>query len=211
MSQQNLDARISESVQKGLDKALSPLLQGLMGGILMPVIPSALAMLDGWTWRTESIIERRILTRGGGSIPLIAPIQGEKGWLNMLITVFSDPMSELLFRCDNWTFTTSPFLMNMIGVINPNDNLTYAMVYNPATPLGPMYGLHWAPSQFWPYHTQVLIEARHPATAPTAASQLVFFSLGRHYIRDEKEFYESIIREGSRQTMGRVEVPRGRR
>ena len=204
---QNLEARISESVQKGLEKALSPMLQGLMGGILMPVIPSALAMLNGWTWKSEIIQARQTLTRGAGPVPLVAPIQGEKGWLNTLGMLFSDPFTELLFQCDNWQFTISPFMLNVSGATVPNNASIWCPVYNPATVIGPLYGIQWAPSQFWPYNTQISIQARHPAAAPTATSQLVSFILGRHFIRDEKQFYESIILEGKRQTVGRVEVP----
>ena len=190
-----------------LEKVLSPALQGLLGGILMPVIPSALAMLGGWTWKSEISQTRQILTRGTGSIPLIAPIQGEKGWIHTLAVAFSDPFSELLFQCDNWNFNLSPFLLNTAGSILPNNTTMYSTVYNPATPVGPMYGLQWAPAQFWPYNNQIVIQVQHPAAAPTATSQLIGFGFGRHFIRDEKQFYESVIREGARQTVGKVEVP----
>jgi len=204
---QNLDARISESVQKGVEKVLSPMLQGLMGGILMPVIPDALPMLNGWTWKNEAVQARQVLTRGAAPLPLTAPIQGEKGWINSFAIAFSDPFSELMFQCDNWQFITSPFMLNVTGQVLPNSSFVYNSVYNPATPLGPLYGINCAPAQFWPYNTQLQIHARHPAGAVTAASQLVYFTFGRHFIRDEKQFYESIMREGARQTVGRVQVP----
>ena len=205
---QNLDARISESVRKGLEQAFSPMLRDLVGSIIMPVIPSGLAMLDGWTWKSDQTVARQTLTRGAGPVSMVAPIQGERGWIHLLFAVFSDPMSEVFFLCDNWSFTASPFLANTFGFVMPNDTTVYSTVYNPATPLGPLYGVHWAPSQFWPYNTQIITQVRHPAAAPTATSQLVVFALGRHYIRDDKQFYESVIREGKRQTVGRVEVGR---
>ena len=204
---QTLEAKISESVKQGIEMALSPALRGVLGGILMPVIPSALAMLNGWTWKVESVSQRATLTRGAGPVNIINPIQNEKGWLNSFFVLFSDPQTEMVFTCDNWNFTFSPFLVNTYGFLNPNNVVTYNMVYNPATPLGPLYGVAWTPSQFWPYITQVTWQAQHPAAAPSATSQLVAAFLGRHYIRDEKQFYESIIREGRRQTAGRVEVP----
>jgi len=208
---QNLDARISESVRKGLEQALSPMLRDLVGSIIMPVIPSGLAMLNGWTWKSTQTAARQTIQRGAGPVQMFAPIQAEKGWINFLTVIFSDPMSELLFQCDNWSFTVSPFIVNMMGFVMPNDTTIYSIVYNPATPLGPLYGLHWTPSQFWPYNTQIITQVRHPATAPTATSQVFVFAMGRHYIRDEKQFYESIIREGARQTVGKVEIPRGNR
>jgi len=204
---QNLDAKISESVKRGVKDALSPMLQGLMGGVIMPVMPSALAMLNGWTWKSEIIQDRVILTRGGAPVNPIAPIQGEKGWINLLGVIFSDPLSELRFQCDNWTVNWSPFQVNLIGGVQANNSNNYVTVYNPATPVGPLYGVQWTPSQFWPYNTQIVVQVSHPATAPTATSQLVAFYLGRHYIRDEKQFYESVIREGTKQTIGKVQVP----
>ena len=211
MVSQSLDARISESVRKGLDEALSPMLHGLLGEIIMPVTAGALAMLNGWTWKSDTNQTRQTLTRSAGPVPLTAPIQGEKGWIHTLLIVFSDPMSVMSFQCDNWGFSASPFQVNVFGHLTANNATMYSTVYNPATPIGPLYGLHWAPSQFWPYNTQIIIQASHPAAAPTATSQLVAFALGRHYIRDEKEFYESVIREGSRQTIGKVQIPKGRR
>ena len=183
------------------------MLDGLMGGIIMPVIPSALAMLNGWTWKSEIIQDRTLMTRGGPPLAPIAPIQGEKGWLNLLGVIFSDPMSLLSFQCDNWTVNWSPWAVNIVAGFAPNNTNNYVTVYNPATPLGPMYGVQWTPSQFWPYNTQIVVQVRHPNGVATATSQLVAFYLGRHYIRDEKQFYESVIREGARQTVGRVEVP----
>lgn len=209
---QNLSARmISESVREGLEKALSPMLQGLIGGIIMPVIPSALAMLDGWTWRNESIETRQTLVRGAGPTPLFAPIQGEKGWLNFLLVLFSDPVSELHFQCDNWNVKWSPLGINISGGLQSSNSLNNINVYNPATLVGPMYGVQWSPSQFWPYNNQIIVQVSHPAFAPTATSQLIGAGMGRHYIRDEKQFYQSIIREGMKQTRGTVEIPGGRR
>lgn len=173
----------------------------------MSIIPSGLATLDGWTWKTEIVQERQLLTRGGGETPLLPSIQGEKGWIHTLGVIFSDPMSELRFQCDNWAFTISPFMLKTVGEITPNNDTMYCSVYDPATMLGPMYGMRWSPSQFWPYRTQLTIHVRHPAMAPTATSQIVAFALGRHYIRDERQFYESITREGDRQTISKVEVP----
>lgn len=211
MVSQGLDARISESVRKGLDEALSPMLQGLLGGA-MPVIPGSLAMLDGWSWKIESVQSRVALIRGAGPTPVIAPIQEEKGWINLLGVVFSDPMTELNFQCDSWIAShSSPWAFNLLGWTQANNSNNYVTVYNPATPMGPLYGLQWTPSQFWPYNNQIIINVLHPASAITATSQLVAFYLGRHYIRDDKQFYESVIREGKKQMVGRVEMPRGRR
>lgn len=204
---QNLEGRVADAVRLGLEKGLSPTLQGLLGGVLMAVTPSNLSMVRGWSWKIETVQARQLLVRGGAPLSPIPPIQGEKGWLNLLAVIFSDPMSELTFQCDNWVVNWSPFALNLFGA-QPSNTNNYITVYNPATPVGPLYGVQWTPSQFWPYNTQIVINVRHPATAPTATSQLVAFGLGRHYIRDEKEFYESVILEGNKLMVGRGEVMR---
>ena len=182
-----------------------------LSSIVGPIVPSALATLDGWTWKLEVLSERRLLTRGGGPVDIFPPIRAqttkEKGWINSLGVAFSDPMTMLRFSCDNWNFYISPYFANMFIGALPNNDYMYVPVYNPATPFGPLYGLSWAPSQFWPYKTQLMVQAEHPLAAVTATSQIVYAGLGRHFIRDEKQFYESIFVEGQRQAIGRVEVP----
>lgn len=176
--------------------------------IVGSILPSGLATLEGWTWRLESSQERVLLNRGAGPVPLIpgVEIQGERGWLNTLSVAFSDPESLFHFTCDQWDFTVSPFLLNILN--SPENNTAvYCNVYNPATPLGPLYGVSWTPSQFWPYKTQVRLTVEHPAGALTATSQVVFFILGRHFINNEKLFYETTVREAERQAVGRVQVP----
>ena len=176
--------------------------------IVGPILPSGLATLEGWTWRLESSQERTLLNRGAGPVPLIpgVEIQGERGWLNTLSIAFSDPETLFRFTCDQWDFTVSPFLLNLLN--SPENNTAvYCNVYNPATPIGPLYGVSWTPSQFWPYKTQVRLTVEHPAGALTATSQVVMFILGRHFISNEKLFYETTVREAERQAVGRVQVP----
>ena len=182
-----------------------------LSSIVGPIVPSALATLDGWTWKLELLSERKLLTRGGGLVDVFPPIRAqttrEKGWINSLGIVFSDPMSVLKFSCDNWNFIVSPYMLNLFQGAFPNNDYVYIPVYNPATPLGPLYGISWTPSQFWPYKTQLILQAEHPTAAVTATSQIVTAALGRHYIRDDKQFYEAVFIEGQKQAIGRVEVP----
>jgi len=177
--------------------------------IVGPIIPSALATLDGWTWKTEVAQERTLLTRGTGPIPLIpgTSIQGERGWINSFFVVFSDPESIFRFNADQWSFQASPLSLNTLNLILPNNATVHCNIYNPATLMGPLYGIVAQPSQFWPYKTQVRLTVEHPDTALTATSQVVTFGVGRHYISNEKFFYESILREGARQSIGRVQIP----
>ena len=176
--------------------------------IVGPILPSGLATLEGWTWKFEASQERVLLNRGAGPVSLIpgVEIQGEYGWLNYFSVAFSDPESVFHFVCDQWNFALSPFLLNILSG-PPNNAAVYCNIYNPGTPLGPMYGITWTPSQFWPYKTQVRLTAEHPATALTATSQVVFFILGRCFISNEKLFYETTVREAERQAVGRVQVP----
>ena len=186
---------------------IAELLEGFRN-IVGPIIPSALATLDGWTWRVELNHDRLLLNRGAGPISLIPPqeIQGERGWLNHLSAYFSDPESEIRFSCDQWGFRATPFSLNAVAMPVNNDTI-YCPVYNPGSPVGPVFGLLWTPSQFWPYKTEITFTAEHPRTALTATSQVIAYSIGRHYISNRKFFYESILREGERQALGRVEVP----
>ena len=176
--------------------------------IVGPILPTGLATLDGWTWRLEASQERALLNRGAGEVPLIpnVEIQGERGWLNTLSVAFSDPQTILHFTTDQWDFRVSPFLLNILN--SPENNTSvYCNVYNAGSPIGPIYGVSWTPSQFWPYKTQVRLTVEHPADALTATSQVVFFILGRCFINNEKLFYETTVREAGKQAVGRVEVP----
>ena len=186
---------------------IAELLEGFRN-IVGPIIPSALATLDGWTWKVDTSQDRLLLNRGTGPIALIPPqeIQGERGWLNHLSVYFSDPESEMRFSCDQWSFRATPFGLNSVAMPVNND-IIYCPVYNPGSPIGPVFGLLWTPSQFWPYKTEITFTAEHPLTALTATSQVIAYSMGRHFLSGRKLFYESLVREGERQALGRVEVP----
>ena len=176
--------------------------------IVGPIIPSALSTLDGWTWKVDTSQDRVLLTRGAGPLNLLPPteIQGERGWINTVSVFFSDPESIMRFSCDQWNFRVSPWGLNISG-IQENNTSIYCPVYNPGSPIGPIFGIFWTPSQFWPYKTELTFTVEHPSNALTPTSQVIAFSLGRHFISNRKLFYESILREGERQAQGRVEVP----
>lgn len=178
--------------------------------VLGPVGPTQIPTLDGWSWRAEGITTRTLLNRGAGRVAIVPAIQGEKGWLNFIVAIFSDPETVFHFACDNWVFQASPFFWRYFSS-QPNNTSMYLSIYNPATPYGPMYGLLWNPSQFWPYKTTLTIQAEHPATALTATSQIVMAGMGRHYIRDEKHWYETIFIEEGKQIRGTTQVPLERR
>lgn len=200
-------------MEKANAKAVNEILDRLklFGGIFGPIVPEALATLDGWTWQSEFRPDRRILTRGGSPLPLLPAIRAsgerEKGWLMTIAVAFSDPDTELMFSADNWNFRASPRLLNMSGVTASNNAVMWNNVYNPATLMGPIYGMMWTPAKFWPYRTQITFQAQHPATALTETSQVVAALIGRMYIRDSKQYYESIFIESQRQATGRVQVP----
>ena len=183
---------------------------GDLRSIFAPIIPDSLAVLNGWTWSLETKVDRTILNRGEQIDVFPTVLKGqtnERGWINTLSIVFSDPDSELVYSMDNWAFAFSPRIINILGGVLPNNQQVYINVFNPATPLGPLYGFVWSPSQFWPYKTQITFQARHPNTALAPTSQIVFAFLGRLFISDEKYFYESIFLESQRQTIGKVRVP----
>jgi len=196
-----------ESSKKEQDK-IARLLEGARH-IVGPILPTGLATLGGWTWKLETTPDRTLLNRGTGPVNLIPgeEIQGELGWLNTLVVIFSDPQTVLQVRIDQWSFAISPFQLNLLNFSLTNNTLVFVNVYNPATPIGPLYGISWNPSQFWPYKTQVRITAEHPADAFTETSQVVLFSLGRQYIDNEKLFYETIVRDTEKQASGKAQVP----
>lgn len=200
-------------MEKADAKAVNDILDRLklFGGIFGPIVPEVMATLDGWNWDLGLLQDRRVLTRGGAPIPLIPAIHAsgerEKGWLVSLGVFFSDPDTEVIFSVDNWSFRFSPRMLNIMGMTMANNTTVYNVTYNPATPLGPLYGLGWTPSKFWPYKTQITFQAQHPATALTETSQIVLAQLGRMYIRDSKQYYESIFVESQRQAIGSVKVP----
>ena len=176
--------------------------------IVGPIIPSALATLDGWTWKVDTSQDRLLLNRGAGPVNLLPPqeVQGERGWINTVSVFFSDPESVMYFSGDQYNFRVTPFGLNISGMPT-NNTAVYCPVYNPGSPIGPIFGIIATPSQFWPYKTEIVLTAEHPATALTATSQVIAYSLGRHFISNRRLFYESILREGERQALGRVEVP----
>ena len=195
----------TKEILKGIMERL-----GDLRSIFSPVVPDSLAVLDGWTWSYESKIDRTILNRGDQIDVFARALRGQtdqRGWINALAIIFSDPDSELIFSMDAWSFRASPRLLNMLGGVLPNNMTVYNVVYNPATLLGPVYGIVWSPSQFWPYKTQITFQASHPLTAVAPTSQIVLAGLGRMFISDEKYFYESIFLESQRQTIGKVQVP----
>ncbi len=184
----------------------------LFGGIFGPVVPESLATLDGWTWLTNDMQERFTLTRGAGPVPLIPAIEAagerKKGWLFSWGVLFSDPDTEVIFVHDNLNVRVSPRFANRIGMTVPNNISVWNNIYDPATPLGPLYGLMWTPAKFWPGKTHVpVFQAQHPSTAFTPTSQVILAIMGRIYIRDSKQFYESIFVESQRQALGTVRVP----
>ena len=195
----------TRAVLKSLEERL-----GDLRSIFSPVVPDSLAVLDGWHWQVDQNTERLLLNRGN-EIDVLPIIQrgstNERGWINFLTIIFSDPDTEMIFSMDNWTFRASPRFVNTLGGILPTSTTIYNSVYNPATPFGPLYSIVWTPAKFWPYKTQIVFKATHPRTAITPTSQIVVASVGRLIISEQRMFYESIFIESQKQTIGKVEVP----
>ncbi len=183
---------------------------GDLRSVFSPIIPNSLANLDGWTWRVEETTERRLINQGQ-VIDIFPTIQrgvtNERGWINQLSAFFSDPETQMIATSDNWTVIVSPVQLNVLGLTQANPTTVFNAVFNPASLIGPLFGIQWTAGQFWPYKTKIVFQARHPRTALTLTSQLIFAVLGRHYISDEKLFYESIFIESQRQTIGKVQIP----
>ena len=182
---------------------------GDLRSVFAPIVPEALANLDGWHWEVNQTTERQLLIRGQ-EVDVLPIIQkgrtNERGWINTAGIVFSDPDSEMIYSMDNWNFRVSPRFVNTFLGVLPNGVTLYVPVYNPATIFGPLYGLQWSPTKFWPYKTQIVFRAVHPKTAVTPTSQIVAAGIGRVIIPDQRLFYESILIESQKQTIGKVEI-----
>ncbi len=107
------------------------------------------------------------------------------------------------FKADDWVFSATPFLLNTIGAVNPNAISIYNDVYNPFTPLGPMYSVVFTPSYPQSYSRQVEITMNLPPGAPIAATNVFFANFGRIWLQDEKRFLRSLKRHTLEQMTGK--------
>jgi hypothetical protein len=173
---------------------------------LGPITVQSLNHLEGWRYDFYSIGypgAEPVLTLGGPSVVLV-DYTDEKGWIMLFNAIFRSPYGTLNFSIDNYVFSASPWqlnIANMIGSLNPV--LVYANPYNPATPLGPLYGVGYSPSMPVPYASRLQITLNLPAGSPVAATTVFKAVVGRIWIVDKALFLKSIKRHIAEQMAGR--------
>lgn len=161
---------------------------------LGPIKVGDLTFLEGWRWNLHMIGypgTEPVLTRGGPAVTL-ANYTDEKGWVISFLAQFRSPYGMLNFTADDWTFSPTPFVFNLSGMTVPTNITVWCNVYNPATALGPLYGLVFEPAYACPYTRRVQITLSLPAVAPIAQTTVFIATIGRIYIVDERTFLRSV-------------------
>ncbi len=171
---------------------------------LGPIEVQNLTNLKGW------IYESTVIGFPGAQPPLVlgglpvvlADYTDEKGWVLGFAAVFGSPFGQLNFTADSFIFSATPFLLNTVGQVLPNSIYIYNSVYNPVTPLGPMYSVNFTPAYPQPYERRVRITLNLPLGSPVAATNLFIATISRIKIVDEPTFLRSIKKFMAEQMTG---------
>ena len=171
---------------------------------LGPIAVDHLTNIKGWTYEFTPLgfpgIEPPITI--GGVPVVLADFTDEKGWLLSYFAVFRSPFGALNYFSDSHNFATTPFLLNATGFNVPTDIAVYNNVYNPVSPLGPMYGVAFRPAYPNPYERLLRIELTLPVGSPIAASTVFSAGVSRIKIVDEATFIRSIKKFTAEQMIG---------
>lgn len=172
---------------------------------LGPIAVENLTFLEGWRWALYMAgypgVEPPLVA--GGPPFVLANYTDEKGWLITSSIMFRSPYGTMNFKADDWSFSYSPFLLNIIGLVVPTAITIWNNVYNPATPLGPIYGMTFTPNYALPYSRQLEITLSLPAGAPVAATTVFVGAVGKIWIQDEATFLRSLKKFMLQQMTGR--------
>lgn len=164
-----------------------------------------LTNLKGWAYELTTVgfpgVEPQIVA--GGPPVVLADFTDEKGWVLSFTAVFRSPFGLLNFVADSHNFSVSPFFLNVGGQLLPNAQLVYNTVYNPATALGPAYGITYTPSAAIPYERLLRITLNLPLGVPVAATNVFAAGISRIRIIDEAIFLRSIKKFAAEQMIGR--------
>ena len=174
---------------------------------LGPITLSSLNNLEGWRYDLFSLGypgAEPVLTNGGPAVTLV-DYTDERGWILTFSAIFRSPYGTLNFRADNWVFNVNPwYIANVAGLVGPTANpvVVYAMPYNPASPLGPVYGVIFTPVTAYPYSNRIQITLNLPAGSPVAATTVHLAVVGKVWIVDQTLFLKSIKRHIAEQMAG---------
>lgn len=163
-----------------------------------------LTFLKGWNWNLHTIgfpgTEQPIIL--GGAAVTLCDYVDEKGWIILAGAYFRSPYGAVNFEADSWIFSLSPYLANVFGVNIPVPSTFWNTVYNPFTPLGPLFGLAFIPSYVMPYERRLRITLNLPVGSPIAATNIFTASIGKIYITNYDEFLKSLKRFNAEQMTG---------
>lgn len=163
-----------------------------------------LTFLKGWNWKLFSIGfpgTEQPMTLGGAPV-ILCDYVDEKGWVILAGVYFRSPYGTLNFETDSWKFSLSPYLANIVGTNLPTSSIIWNPVYNPFTPLGPLFGLAFSPSYVVPYERRLRITFNLPVGSPIAATNIFTASIGKLYITNYGEFLKSLKRFNAEQMTG---------
>lgn len=172
---------------------------------LGPITVQALNFLEGWRYDFFFIGypgAEPVITLGGPPA-ILADYTDERGWIQIFGVGFRSPYGNLHFAADNFLFDASPAFFKILDLGPANTNSTYCTPYNPVTPVGPLYGVLFAPSTYIPYSNRLQITLSLPLGSPVAATTIFRAFVGKIKIVDEALFLKSIKRHTAEQMSGR--------
>lgn len=172
---------------------------------LGPITIQSLNHLEGWRYDFFTLgypgVEQPLIN-GGPSVTL-ADYTDERGWILLFNAAFRSPYGTLNFTADNYRFSVNPWLLNIAGQNVVSPVVVFTSPYNPITPLGPLYGVQYAPSSSVPYSNRLQVTMNLPLGVPVAATTIFYASIGKIFIVDQVLFLKSVKRHIAEQMSGR--------
>jgi hypothetical protein len=172
---------------------------------LGPITIQALNYLEGWRYDLFNLgfpgTEPTIIN--GGPPVILADYTDERGWILFFAALFRSPYGTLNFIADNYVFSANPWILNITGLNVVNAFAIYVNIYNPVTPLGPLYGVSYGPTISIPYASRLQVTLNLPAGVPVAATTIQRAAIGKIFIVDQTLFLKSIKRHIAEQMSGR--------
>lgn len=171
---------------------------------LGPIDVGTLNKLKGWVYDLIRI------GAPGAEIPIVrgaAPtvvfrFTDEIGWIQNFFLSFRSPFMEMTFIADSHQNTVSPFALDLAGFTVPNNLTVYNTIFNPMSPIGPLYAINWTPSYAWPFERNVELTVSLPLISPILQANLVSAAVSRIQIKDKRAFIRSIKRFNLEQMSG---------
>jgi len=172
---------------------------------LGPISVENLSFLDGWMY------EQTQIGYPGALVPLILAgppsvvldKTDEQGWVLAATVIFDSPYGRVDMGIDNFTLNQTPYLANIMVGIPPLNSTLYQLVYNPATPLGPLYGVQLNVTKPLPYIRHVRLAGSLPVGSPVAACNIFTATLSRIMLQDRPTFYRSMKKFNIEQRLGK--------